>query len=566
MKLANPYHFLLDRIPAPFREASRALALALVDGMAGMPADGVTGLGFLPRNFSEQQRALEDWHAALAAARAWAALQAARHAHMMTTRREPVAAQFARVEPLTVNVFFGLPFDEALAAFLGRHPEVMYDPEDLYEAYWAAGASVAEAAAAEMYRAVNHEVARAIESGESLIDFRRRLEHDMGGAIAYYETVYRTNVAQAYSDGQRAQMQSYPDVIGFRRLATRDPHTRPNHRAAHGLIYRKDDPRADWFAAPWGFNCFPAEVVVQGDFDGASRAFYSGKMIELVTKHGAKLSVTPNHPIVTVDGLVAAGSLKRGQKLLRHKSKVMILPANKIDQHQMPTPIEKVFRSLAKRGYVSTFGTVPMDFDGDAEGFDGQVDTVGALSHLRRDIKTRRLQNNLHAILESSSPSDNTRLTHCIANLLGLGFLSSASSIVGRTDLGFPRGYTHSRPLQSLRLGTAANIDAMLPENGRDCRSGVAGFVRECFDRYPGLVAIDEIESATDREFCGHVYDLHSPKGFIVAGGIYTSNCRCTDVPVTRGAAKRMGIEFDDNGDAILPDWPADARPDEGFK
>lgn len=48
--------------------------------------------------------------------------------------------------------------------------------------------------------------------------------------------------------------------------------------------------------------------------------------------------------------------------------------------------------------------------------------------------------------------------------------------------------------------------------------------------------------------------------------GVNLYNCRCSDVPVTRAMARRYGIEFDEQGEPVLPEWPDAAQPDKGFK
>lgn len=246
MTTATAYHTLLDRIPRAFREAAQRLAMAFVSA-----ADPDASVQAALIGTGEMQAALEDWHASIAAARAWSALQGARHVHVATTVRQHARAD----QPLTMSVFYSLPFDAAINAYLMRHAEILIDPADLWLLYWERGASVAEASAAELRAEVHRSLAVAIEQGTPLREWREQAARDFGGSHSYYETVYRTNVSQAYSDGQREQAAQYPDVIGFRRLTTRDATTRPNHRAAHGFIYIKDDPRADWYAAPWGFNC-----------------------------------------------------------------------------------------------------------------------------------------------------------------------------------------------------------------------------------------------------------------------------------------------------------------------
>ena len=43
---------------------------------------------------------------------------------------------------------------------------------------------------------------------------------------------------------------------------------------------------------------------------------------------------------------------------------------------------------------------------------------------------------------------------------------------------------------------------------------------------------LDRVVEVRDHEFSGHVYDLQSVSGWMVAQGIICSNCRCVSEPV----------------------------------
>jgi hypothetical protein len=55
-------------------------------------------------------------------------------------------------------------------------------------------------------------------------------------------------------------------------------------------------------------------------------------------------------------------------------------------------------------------------------------------------------------------------------------------------------------------------------------------------ERFPALVAADQVVEVVDFQFAGHVYDLQSFGGWIVADGAFVSNCRCYLTPVLREA------------------------------
>jgi SPP1 gp7 family putative phage head morphogenesis protein len=73
---------------------------------------------------------------------------------------------------------------------------------------------------------------------------------------AYADTVYRTNLTSAYTAGRFRQQEGVSDVIGaFGFRSRRDDSTRPNHRAAEGLIAPPHDIIWERLSPPLGYNC-----------------------------------------------------------------------------------------------------------------------------------------------------------------------------------------------------------------------------------------------------------------------------------------------------------------------
>ena len=69
-------------------------------------------------------------------------------------------------------------------------------------------------------------------------------------------------------------------------------------------------------------NCFLPGTRVSGLFVAGLKARYSGPMIELQTAQGARLSVTPNHPVLTDQGWIPAHCVIEGDCILLHRSHV----------------------------------------------------------------------------------------------------------------------------------------------------------------------------------------------------------------------------------------------------
>lgn len=126
--------------------------------------------------------------------------------------------------------------------------------------------SISGATSREMLQTAKDELTRVIAEGGDLREFRKFVTERLEGAgwtpanASHVETIFRTNVQQAYSAGRWQQM-SQPDVAALRpylQIVTPNdgpPRQRPNHQAAHGLIFELSDPVFPASLPPWDFNC-----------------------------------------------------------------------------------------------------------------------------------------------------------------------------------------------------------------------------------------------------------------------------------------------------------------------
>lgn len=123
-------------------------------------------------------------------------------------------------------------------------------------------------------------------------------------------------------------------------------------------------------------NCVVAGTVIAGPRVLASTTrWYQGDVIEIETAGGNKLTVTPNHPVLTPDGWVAAGLLKEGGYVVGcggrdGDSLIAALSVACPDDHQIPALIEDVASTLGESSGVLPV-SVPVaakDFHGDGEG------------------------------------------------------------------------------------------------------------------------------------------------------------------------------------------------------
>lgn len=119
------------------------------------------------------------------------------------------------------------------------------------------------------------------------------------------------------------------------------------------LAFGKVDPSGPDDLANTYLNIHPNCLVPGGSIlcEGlmvASRRYYTGDVITLETSTGNKITVTPNHPILTAKGFIAAGSLKEGDKIIEATAKYASFLRKTPDNVYIPTGIEEIFHSIIK--------------------------------------------------------------------------------------------------------------------------------------------------------------------------------------------------------------------------
>ena len=151
-------------------------------------------------------------------------------------------------------------------------------------------------------------------------------------------------------------------------------------------------------------RCLPGGVLVSGPrFSAHYSRWYEGKLVVLKTRGGDELPCTPNHPVLTPKGWVAAGMLDVGDKVVKYVGGQGSVLGFDPDNVEVPTLIEDAANALLKSGEMSSarVPVSPEDFHGD--GVDGEVDVVYSDSRKQGDADAesgRELINRLAGKIE----------------------------------------------------------------------------------------------------------------------------------------------------------------------
>lgn len=401
-------------------------------------------------------------------------------------------------------------------------------------------------------KGVSRVIADGISSGRGIAEIAASVEALYEGWRGYRaETIARTETAYAVNRGREEHAISAEQRLGVRIyntwLAVSDDRTRDHHVQANGqrvrqgeyfnvggaqLLYPGD---SDNGAPPEEtINCFPADTLVSGSFIAGLSARYAGELVEFHTASGLALRVTPNHPVATPDGFVAANQLRKGDYVIRHcgwaGGQWPSVGARAQKKEQGPSRIGDVFGALLGLGLREQCGIRAYDLHGDGIGVQGDVDVVRPARSLLHDRNPSSAEFSGERVFEKAAPMQALLAGSCALDLSRKRIGLAASGGPGSTALSLDSSSAHGAPFQPLRFGPAANMNAALREHAGYSVSSDAEFIRELFERYAGLVAVDQIVEIRKKDFLGQVFDLQSTGGWMVSQGIVSSNCRCTTV------------------------------------
>jgi hypothetical protein len=383
--------------------------------------------------------------------------------------------------------------------------------------------------------------------------------------------IARTETANAQIQGTIAGWRGSNSVIGKQWSAA--PDCCDECQAYDGLIVGLDEefPEGDPTLHP---SCLPGDVLVSAaSITAVSQRWYDGDIIIIDTASNKRLTSTPNHPVLTSRGWVAAGLLNIGGDVISSGLGQWLGAVSSNDKN-MPARIEDVAKSF-RRSHKVTARPVPVsaeDFHGDGEGSQiAVIWTNGLLSDNTnpptckhcgeiyfpvRDVELPGHNGSgvFDLSLDGNFPSNSgfmggenlcsTLLKAHAAPLKPLG-----GALIAPSDASFAQTKAHASAFDAEMLGDdifrgSADIhcnDSSVINGGAATADQSAGRLDRAQNHVPRDtgIASDIVDAAALDIFCdaivgvsrisfaGHVYNLETNEGYYVAQGVVTHNCRC---------------------------------------
>lgn len=422
------------------------------------------------------------------------------------------------------------------------------------ELYWQ---DVGETTATDIYNVL----VAGIREGHSIARIAGEIARQCGPAYSRTRAtnVARTEMTGAMNAGHAAGMNQISAEtglpIGKEWVSVMGSTTRPSHAAADGQQTGDPDglftlaglqvPYPGHHSLPAGerCNCFPGSTLVRGRFVAATRAWYRGPLAEIVTGAGRRLTVTPQHPIATPHGWVAAGELKVGDDVLAYCPDVERAGVTgSHDVEDKPAAIEQVFEAFALSGFHEVRDGQPVDFDGDGQGIVGEIEIVRPGVALLDNRKSGGQQQVAEGdfgggdVALPSEPNGGSPAAFVDVAAAAAGGVPGAAQPAGGGVASLVVG--NVGPSQSLAVGIGTDFHATFAETAGQDRAVIAGILGNLLQRNAGGVLREQVVEVRNYEaFAGHVYDLQSVHGLVVAvdertpnrnGGIVAANCQCT--------------------------------------
>jgi|GEM_PF-859656 len=443
----------------------------------------------------------------------------------------------------------------------------------------------------------------------------REMRRALGVTLSRALTIARTETLRAHREATRASYQANNDIVtGWIWHSATDERTCAACWAMHGTEHKVDEILDDH---PNG-RCLTPGTVVSGPLATALvTRYYEGDVITISTSFGKFLTVTPNHPVLTNRGWVAANLLKKGDYVVSGGGGNWTSSGVCPDDYQMPTVIEDIQRSLNMTRFF-TMPTAPEDFHGDGVGSDVHVIYSNRFlrSYLQpsfnkpfheHDFCLRAPEGFLFSgdstpdffFFRDNSSSDtilgdfySSQMFFCRGSLckqaVGAYLVSDFDMIGNQSCSDCTSRYPKRFGKSVFRFAACVSPDNFFVGKTEVDSSGFSrllsdNFVTEDFVTEQPMsleiisealfrsvaygssvlravarnVKFDRVTEVSITRFTGHVYNLQTMSGWYIANGIITHNCAM--IPKTRTWAeigKQYGIDLSD-----VPDTNPEIEP-----
>lgn len=397
---------------------------------------------------------------------------------------------------------------------------------------------------------ITRQITQGIIQGESLDRISKRLALVTASQnMNSMKTHARTLMTGAQNAGR---LNSYKNAqkIGIELqkewMATLDPHTRDSHVDLDGERVDVDKKFSNGLMYPGEaggppeevYNCFIPETNIASDSEiiRSYKHYYSGKLVSIKSARGVNFSCTPNHPILTDRGWIAAGSLNNGDHLIVTFRKNDIFARINPNINHRLTRMDTIHEFFDKFGAKRTC-SLGVNFHGDIPASDVEIVTK---KRFLRSIKNISFIKSINKFLLKFTDTALMCKSSFMEHFRGI--VRSSFSNIGSISKPFSfisRSLCHSN---IHRFRVVSDVNLSISEYPVNNLPTDPNFFGESLIGLTGKIFLDDIISVDVSDFTGHVYNLQTKNNYYFVNnntnntklynGIFAiaHNCRCTMV------------------------------------
>ena len=434
-----------------------------------------------------------------------------------------------------------------------------------------------------------------ILQGESIPNLASRLAKEV--ADSDYKAAVRNARTMSTNAQNAGRYDAYDRIKGngvdltLEWAATLDNRTRHEHRMMHGQRRDVGEPFEVegikiMYPAQTGkfmsvssvpqemiWNCFVGDtnVATDSEIQKSYKHKYSGELITINTASGINFTCTPNHPILTPRGWVAAALLNKGDDLLVTSGGDGAIFRGNGNVNHVHSTMKALHETLLNFGGVIQSPMSNFNFHGDIPTSD--VEIVCKEGELGVNLDAR-IANSINKSLFKNPDTLSSGKGHFMSRFGGvdvstLGFVSRARkalSLLGRSV----------RHTDKHCLGAVTGGDSVLteyPVNNLPTETIIRSNLLNGLTRG---VFVDNIVSVNKSFASCHVYNLQTENGYYLVGNSIThngetyngnmviaKNCRCTILAWVKGFEHDTITKSDKMGKMSFEEWlEAKERPE----
>lgn len=423
-------------------------------------------------------------------------------------------------------------------------------------------------------------IANGYGKGATTKEILRELKLLMDGQLTKQaEALVRTGVIH-YSNQAREAMFIDNDVDEVVFVATLDNRTTLQCSSKDGNRYKIDDAAKP--VPPLHFNCLSGDTLVStcSDISNVYKRWYEGAMVNITTKSGRSIKITPNHPVLTSRGWIKAGLINLSDKVFTVKASSILLKENyKNSTESKFCDLFSALEVLVDSSLVSNRPAAAKDFHGDTT--DSNVNVINTsgfrwsnvVESLTQKLKNKSLpmrplvDSSFHSLSSEHLAFNASLTTSCgsmgslchSGNLLGSGVCHSSELLLT------PVSWLDSERLEHILCSPNWAVEAepfckaIKPSSGVESveyfellRFSEIGFSSNTSGNkesmnygaarsnsgsnlHHGHVSsefeVDDVVDVRLTEYSGHVYNLENVDNWYLSNGIVTHNCRSAMIP-----------------------------------